>query len=237
MEPIIKTNLSESLAKIIIEQIKDGLLAPGSRLPTEKVLMEKYQVGRSSVREAFQSLAIMGVLETHAGQGTFVKDVSKNVIVTPHIFSPLVGSDTSADFLEARLLTEPLIAGLAAKRHTGEEYDGMKNLLDKCERIITEGGTITKLNGEFHMRIAQASHNIVFVRFMESIIRMLVSLGEALDNDRHYLKWELDSHRYVLSSIHSRKIRIARHAMEMHIKEVSEFHSKLDCPKGGKRPL
>jgi GntR family transcriptional regulator, transcriptional repressor for pyruvate dehydrogenase complex len=231
MEPIIKTNLSESLARIIVDQIKNGIFSPGSRLPTEKDLMTKYQVGRSSVREAFQSLAILGVLETHPGQGTFVKDISKNVIVNPHIFTPLVGTETNNDFLEARLLVEPAIAGLAAKRHTTDEYHEMKELLDRCAHLISVNRPVTKLNGEFHVRIAQASHNIVFMRFMESIIGMLVSLGESLEKDGDYLKWELDSHKEVLSTIHSRKTNAARLAMEKHIREVSEFHSRLNCPK------
>jgi GntR family transcriptional regulator, transcriptional repressor for pyruvate dehydrogenase complex len=235
MEPLIKTNLSESLAKIIIEHIKNGALVPGSRLPTEKDLMAKYQVGRSSVREAFQSLAIMGILETHPGQGTFVKDISKNVIVNPHIFTPLVGSETNSDFLEARMLVEPAIAGLAAKRHTTDEYNEMKDLLEKCAHLISENRPVTTLNGEFHVRIAQASHNIVFMRFMESIIGMLVSLGESLEKDRDYLKWELDSHRLVLSTIHSRKTNAARFTMEKHIKQVSEFHSLLNRPHKGSR--
>ncbi|HEY9159948.1 MAG TPA: FadR/GntR family transcriptional regulator [Desulfomonilia bacterium] len=235
MEPLVKMNLSESLAKIIIEQIKDGLLAPGSRLPTEKELMTRYSVGRSSVREAFQSLAIMGVLETHPGQGTFVRDVSRNIVVTPHIFSPLVGFETSTDFLEARLLIEPAIAGLAAKRHSQEEYDELSSLLDKCEKNIAANKSVTKLNGEFHVRIAHASHNIVFVRFIEAIIRMLIALGESLENDPEYLKWELASHRDVLSAIRSRKARNARLVMEKHIRQVSKFHSRLDPAEGRTR--
>jgi DNA-binding FadR family transcriptional regulator len=70
---------------------------------------------------------------------------------------------------------------------------------------------------------------------MESIIGMLVSLGESLEKDSDYLKWELDSHRLVLSTIHSRKTNAARLTMEKHIKEVSEFHSRLNRSQEGRR--
>ncbi|GAH29194.1 unnamed protein product, partial [marine sediment metagenome] len=52
------------------KQIGDGLFKPGKKIPTEKVLMEKFSVGRSSIREALQALAMMGIIKIRPGKGT-----------------------------------------------------------------------------------------------------------------------------------------------------------------------
>src|SRR5438045_9638554 len=64
--------LSDHIVEQIAELIARGALKPGDRIPSEKQLCEKFGVGRTSVREALRSLSVMGVLESHMGDGTFV---------------------------------------------------------------------------------------------------------------------------------------------------------------------
>src|SRR4029453_9481397 len=67
-----RLSLSDHIVEQIAEFISRGTLKPGDRMPSEKQLCERFGVGRTSVREALRSLAGMGVLESHAGDGTFV---------------------------------------------------------------------------------------------------------------------------------------------------------------------
>ncbi|MFW5862770.1 MAG: FadR/GntR family transcriptional regulator [Spirochaetota bacterium] len=232
MKQITRTKLSESVARAIVEEIQKGSYPPGTRLPTEHEFMEKLRVGRSSVREAFQSLVMMGILDTRAGQGTFVRDISRDVIISPYLLAPLVDPNSASDFMEARLVVEPSIAGIAAVRHSDEQYREMENMLNECDSCIQSGQSVTAINGEFHLKIAMATGNIVFVRFMEAIIRMLVRRGEVLESDRSYQEWELESHREILSAIGSRLDENARRAMEDHIIKVTGYHKNFSGPGG-----
>jgi len=53
--------------------IADGTLAPGSQLPSEEVLVQKYGVSRTTVRKAVQELERLGLIEIRRGRGTFVR--------------------------------------------------------------------------------------------------------------------------------------------------------------------
>src|SRR5688500_11655529 len=67
-----KVTLVEGVVEQIVAQIQSGNLKPGDRLPSERQLIETLQVGRSSVREALQGLAMMGLVEIRPGHGSFV---------------------------------------------------------------------------------------------------------------------------------------------------------------------
>src|SRR5581483_1843497 len=67
-----RLSLSDHIVEQIAELIARGALEPGDRIPSEKQLCEKFGVGRTSVREALRSLSVMGVLQSHMGDGTFV---------------------------------------------------------------------------------------------------------------------------------------------------------------------
>ncbi|PLT31212.1 FadR/GntR family transcriptional regulator [Peribacillus deserti] len=69
----------------IVEELRlmiqaDGLL-PGDKIPSERELSERLQVGRSSVREALRSLELLGLIETRRGEGTFIKVFQEHRLV------------------------------------------------------------------------------------------------------------------------------------------------------------
>jgi len=72
-EVIRRNKASEMVAEQIIEQINSGELTPGSQLPSQRELSELLGVGRSSVREAINALAVIGYLEVQQGKGTFIR--------------------------------------------------------------------------------------------------------------------------------------------------------------------
>lgn len=53
----------------------------GGKLPSERELAERMQVGRSTIREALRSLELLGIIETRRGEGTFLADFQQNRFV------------------------------------------------------------------------------------------------------------------------------------------------------------
>ncbi|WP_391202535.1 FadR/GntR family transcriptional regulator [Psychrobacillus sp. L4] len=79
-----KNNSSKMFLEIVKrlrELIKEENVAVGGKLPSERELAERMQVGRSTVREALRSLELLGLIETRRGEGTFLSDFRKHQLV------------------------------------------------------------------------------------------------------------------------------------------------------------
>src|SRR5580700_9155353 len=70
------------IAEDLREQIESGQLGSGQQLRTEVELREHYGASRNTVRDAVKLLTALGLVETKAGQGTFVVQEMKPYITT-----------------------------------------------------------------------------------------------------------------------------------------------------------
>ena len=85
------------IVKQLRELIAEQNIQEGQKLPSERVLSEQLQVGRSSVREALRSLELLGLIETKHGGGTYLASMKH------HQFVEIVGSFILQD---AKSITE-----------------------------------------------------------------------------------------------------------------------------------
>ncbi|HEX7299891.1 MAG TPA: FCD domain-containing protein [Solirubrobacteraceae bacterium] len=170
--PLRATQLYERIVDRIAGEIRLGLLKPGERLPSERDLARRLEVGRSSVREAIAALQLQGVLDTRPGSGSFVAmDAVERVqelggpgdgLALPHDASP-------SALLEARALLEPAVAALAARRGRADPY--AEELLARMDRAA-EGSAHAEWNeGDrlFHRQIAVMADNPVLVALADHI--------------------------------------------------------------------
>lgn len=70
--PIRAKSLTHRLVDDLSARIRQGVLRPGDRVPTEPELVREFGVSRTVVREAMQRLQAAGLVETQHGVGTFV---------------------------------------------------------------------------------------------------------------------------------------------------------------------
>ncbi len=80
IRPVVRSTLVRSVAARLVSLIAKGTFKPGNRLPSERQLARKLEVGRSTIREALQSLALMNVVDIQPGRGTFVKEINVNSV-------------------------------------------------------------------------------------------------------------------------------------------------------------
>ncbi|MGY0009412.1 FadR/GntR family transcriptional regulator [Bacillus anthracis] len=105
--------MTSSNTKVYLEIVKkirsimeeDGLVA-GDRLPSERELSSRLNVGRSSVREALRALELVGLIETRRGEGTFIRNFYDNGLV--QLIAPFLPQDekTIRDLLQTKRLLE-----------------------------------------------------------------------------------------------------------------------------------
>ena len=103
----------QAVAKIK-DLISSGQFTAGSRLPTERELTQRFGVSRSSLREATRALALVGVLESRVGDGTYVTTLEPELLLTGVGFvSDLVSVGSLLEIHQIRRLLEPEATRLA----------------------------------------------------------------------------------------------------------------------------
>src|SRR5947209_511107 len=121
LEQAPRRKLAETVAQQLLGAVRD--LVPGTRIPSEKELTQMLGVGRSTVREALNGLALLGTVEIRHGQGVFVASPAavETTSVEPDAIAMALTKGVTHDLLEARQIVEVAIARLAAQRRTESE--------------------------------------------------------------------------------------------------------------------
>lgn len=190
----------------VVEQIKDmiykGVLKRGDKLPSERELVEKLQVSRTSVREAIRSLEIIGLIESRQGEGNFIKDSFRDALIEPLSVIFMLKDSKSEEILELRKIIEVGAIQLAAKRITESELDELSELKDKLKTPNKEEN-LAEIDREFHYKIAVASKNSLLL----GVLNATSSLMES------YIK---DARKNILEEEGNRQILILQHENIFH---------------------
>lgn len=168
---IIKNSLPKQVSQAIEELILNDTYKIGDKIPTEPELMEMFKVSRNSVREAIQSLIQAGLLEAKQGKGTFV--IAKKRLEV-ELINSLIKVD-SKDISEVRNFLEENIVVLAIKHGTEEDLDRIEFSLKNRNNNLDEVKENTEADINFHMSIAQATHNVLLIDLYQYISKYFVT--------------------------------------------------------------
>ena len=236
LTPVVKMTAAQTVARRLLDMIRQGALAPGDQLPTEKELIEKLGVGRSTIREALQILSTVNVIEATAGAGTFVKQPTPADMFRPELMGFLIGNRMALELLEAREMIEPNCVRLAALRGTPEDFSRIDRLLDAHEKAHRQGRPVSEHAAKFHVLLAEASHNRVAVTFMSSILEILMRRGRKFDDLPDYQRREIDEHREILAVVRRRDPARAVEAILRHIVQSAATYDTTDSVDDRPRP-
>jgi GntR family transcriptional regulator, transcriptional repressor for pyruvate dehydrogenase complex len=192
----------QSVADHVVEQIErlinDGRFAPGDQLPPEAELSAALGVGRSTVREAKQTLIAKGLVVAHGRIGAFIADP----VAPDRKFAEVARAlrdPSHRDIHEVRQIVEIAACRLAAERVTSKAIATMRATLADIERQSAEQASEAWPRSlEIHRQIVQASGNEVLASLYDLIAQVLNR------NQVPYLpliaSWptEIDSHRRLI---------------------------------------
>lgn len=226
LAPVRRSKLAATAADHLLKEIRAKQLPEGTRVPSERQLMAALGVGRSTVREAINGLAMLGVLEIRHGQGAFVANPDAG-LAAPSAIAAALARGVTRDLFEARRLVEPEAARLAAERRTESDVHELAQALADHEQALRDGTPGVEPSVRFHVRIGEAAHNEVLAGFVHSFQEPLTERGPVLEAVPGFREWEIDQHRSVFEPIRDGEPDLAVERMRAHLDAVVPHHERL----------
>jgi len=221
----------QSPVDIIIHQIRNlivsGQLKPGDRLPSERILSERFQTGRSYVREAILKLQFYGLLKTSPQSGTYVAGLGINIIDS--MIGDLIkfNQDDFYALIEARYHLELSTVQLAALRRTDDDLKTLKNTMLSYEIKTQNNESSIEEDMLFHTKIAQASQNKMLSSMILHLIPDLVkNITEKKVCGENRVFNAIDEHRAIYEAIEKQDTDLAEEAMKTHLNEIWELSQR-----------
>jgi GntR family transcriptional regulator, transcriptional repressor for pyruvate dehydrogenase complex len=127
---VTNTKVYLEIVKQLRAMISADDLKSGDKIPSERELSERLNVGRSSVREALRALELLGLIETRRGEGTFIRDFRGNQLV--QLLGTFILQDEKAklDVIETKNLIEMDFLRLVLNRADEKELLKLKSLVE-----------------------------------------------------------------------------------------------------------
>jgi GntR family transcriptional regulator, transcriptional repressor for pyruvate dehydrogenase complex len=220
----------------------------GDLLPSERQLVEALGVGRSAVREAIQSLNVLGILETHPGRGTRIRGLESSLLPEVLEWGLLLGENHTHELVEARVHVEVLMAHLAAQRRKDEDLAELKRLLAIMRDSLDDAAAFTKADVEFHLCLAESAKVTVlsdFLRRIQSLLHVWIFENVAREvQETGQPRDAYDEHVPILEAVERGDPEAASAAMTRHMEAargrlqriLDEYHSGTgDARRSGSR--
>jgi len=216
---------SATMSTQIVAQVREALFAkalrPGDFLGTEKDLAERFGVSRIVARDALRTLEAQGIVDIKVGAGGGARISRGNARLFAEALAvqlDLTGVSVG-EIMDAQRAIESLAAELAALNSTAEDHARLRELITDAERRSDDVAAFTRLGREFHLAVAEASHNRV-------LVVQLISL--------QHVSWPaqnptltptvarriLDAHKELAALIEMRDAAGARRSMDDHVKMI-----------------
>ena len=229
--PPTRRSQTDNVVAAILGMVDDGRLSAGDRLPIEKDLAELLGVSRGPLREGVRALAVLGVLETRQGAGTYVTALDASKLLGPlTLFANRQMAVEPSQLLHVRRVLEAESAALAARRVTDEQVDQMSALLDRVDALldgdVDEAGVsaIIDVDTEFHRSVADAAGNPLMGALIDSLASRTyrTRVWRAMTEQSATATTQAE-HRGILDEIRRRDPDRARLRMHFHLLAVEDF--------------
>ncbi|MGO4567159.1 transcriptional regulator NanR [Rhizobium sp. 2YAF20] len=230
IEPIVRRKLSDQVFDRLERLITSGELKPGDEMPSERVLMERFGVGRPAIREAMQSLASMGLVVISHGERAKVLELTARSLFRQVDLTAKIMLSQSADSLEhlksARIFFERGMAREAAVKASAGDIEDLQLILEEQHDSLGHADEFISADMRFHTRIAQITGNPLYVAVSEAMLAWLKQYHTEMLIWTGKEKYTLVEHKEILNCLAAHDAEGAEASVLRHLERSRALYSK-----------
>lgn len=204
----------------LLDAIESGKIKINADLPPERELAEALGVGRGSLRESLAILNFMGIIETKGNRKVVVKSTEYFRKALSFI-NMSNRHDSFEDFMEFRRCNELAIAKFACERATEEDLQKIKSSVDRLEKDPED----FQADVEFHINLAEASHNMIFATILDFVNYMILDLRMKFFKRQDYHQKTVQAHQRIYEAVKNRDSKTAAEEMDKHLSIIENFYA------------
>ena len=232
VERLIATgSLTDRVFEALTQLISGEDFPPGSRLPSEMKMANRFGVSRTVIREAISRLKSEGLVESRQGSGVFVREENMDAPfrIAPHVMGSI---DSVLQVVELRKVLEGEIAALAAKRRRREQLAAIKLALKRIDSDVLAGGDGVDADIAFHRCIAEATgnpHFLALIQFLSKFLRNATQTTRSIEATRASLVQQVkDEHLAIVEAVSRQDSEAARAAARLHMDRAARRLGSVD---------
>jgi GntR family transcriptional repressor for pyruvate dehydrogenase complex len=219
-----QSTVTQKIISQIRTAILEGKLQPGDKLPSEKEMVEQFQVSKQSLREAMRALEHIGLLVVRKGigGGAFIVEVDVEVAkesLTNYLYFKNLSIENLSEF---RKLIEPYAAAKVAETITAKELQELADLNRSAVENLENDRIYEASQDEFnfHRFIAKQTGNPLLFLVLDFVESMLEDFKKLFVPDKAFYKEVLDYHERIYQAILDRDAARASAEMLAHVEQV-----------------
>ena len=210
-----QTPAATQIAADLERRIITGTLQPGTKLPPERAFAKRYQVSRSTLRDALLELENKNLIRRVQGNGTIVLEPPRD----EWDLRAMTAKSNPEYVAELRYTIEPTIARLAALRATAADLLQIKEAVAKTETASNqEDATDTDIT--FHALLAQASHNPIMAAIVTMTAEWTREERVLTHSNDEWQRLSVEEHNAIAEAIGLHDPDRAEETMRNHMVEV-----------------
>lgn len=236
MSPVEAAQRPPKAAMLVAQRIvRDALrdnLQPGDLLLPERTMLEKYQTGRGTLREALRLLEFQGVISLKPGPrgGPVLQNPDASHLASTVVLLMQLKNAPFRTIVEVRSAMEPMISSLAAQRMTDDSLLDLKATIEQMRVEMGDQHSFLDANKRFHDIIAWSSGNTLFGYIIDSLLGIMDGTVLGVDYPTHRRTAILKAHEDIYLALESRDPVASEARMRDHI-EAYERYAERKFPQ------
>jgi GntR family transcriptional repressor for pyruvate dehydrogenase complex len=226
------SNRPPKAAMVVAQRIMRDVIRAGVKvgdlLPPERTMLEKYETGRGTLREALRLLEFQGVIALKPGPrgGPVLLSPDATHLASTMVLLMQLQRAPFRTIVEVRSTLEPVISRLAAERMSDEALDELKQTIDQMNSNLDDETSFLEANERFHVLIAWSSGNALFGYVVDSLIGIMDGTVLGMDYPQPRRVAMLKAHEEIYLALSNRDPAAAEDQMRKHIDEYVKYASR-----------